>query len=91
MAAKTITRAIAPRVEFYSPAGGGFEMRIYDSLNNIQWQGCFDGATYTALKAVLDAGAAGTYIPKNVGPGPNTDGRLSSGGSLPSERWAGAA
>jgi hypothetical protein len=92
MAAQTITRDIAPRMEFSSPGGGSLLVRVYNTKGGIEWEGLFSTATVLAMfgaaltgasPSISNGGAGGlVYIPKNVGAGANADGRLTSGGQL---------
>ena len=93
MAAQTIANTIAPRMEFSSPGGGSLQVDVYDTVGSIAWRGVFStatvlamfGAALTGAAPSISNGAAGglKYIPKNIGPGANADGRLQSGGQLP--------
>src|SRR5579863_10158551 len=93
MAAQTITSAIAPRFEFSSPGGNSVVVRYIDSPNGIHseieistatWLAMTGAALTGAAPSISNGGAGGiTYIPKNVAPGANADGRASLGGQLP--------
>lgn len=88
MAAKTIAATITPRVEFFAAAGGGVRVQVFDTQNSVKYECDIDTDTWAALDTAMDTPST-KYIPKNVG-GPNTDGRLTSGGQLPPEIWPGA-
>jgi|SRR5437762_5682314 len=92
MAAQTIANTVTPRFEFYSPGGGSLVVKFIDSPQGIHAEieistatvlAMFGAALSGASPALYNGGAGGlTYIPKNVLPGANTDGRASLGGQL---------